>query len=106
MSRLTNTIFSAALALVASSTAGLAQSQPIIFAALAGPGPLSQTNADVGSFNFATPNGDVDLNRPSSVVLASPNDPPVFFLAPPGGIIDIMDDGIDGSLDASAGILD
>ncbi len=60
--------------------------QPVVFAALAGPGPLTQTNANTGSFNFSSPNGSVDLNRPGGAVLASPGQPPVFFIAPPGAI--------------------
>jgi len=65
---------------------------PIVFAALVGPGPLTQTNANVGSFNFSTPNGDVDLNRPNSAVLASPDQPPLIFLAPPGSIQGVTND--------------
>lgn len=60
--------------------------QPVIFAALAGPGPLTQTNSNTGSFNFSTPDGSVDLNRPGGAVLATPGQPPVFFIAPPGAI--------------------
>lgn len=59
---------------------------PVIFAALNGPGPLSNAGAGTGSFNFSTPNGDVDLNRPGAAVLATPGQPPVFFIAPPGSI--------------------
>ncbi len=60
--------------------------QPVVFAALAGPGPLTQTNANTGSFNFSSPDGSVDLNRPGGAVLATPGQPPVFFIAPPGAI--------------------
>jgi hypothetical protein len=63
---------------------GLTQaSAPVVFAALVGPGPLTQTNANIGSFNFSSPNGSVDLNRPGGAVLAVPGAPPVFFLEPP-----------------------
>ena len=80
---------------------------PIVLAALAGPGPQANTNANTGSFNFSTPNGSVDLNRPGGAVLATPpGQPPVFFIAPPGTIQDIGSMGIDAILDASAGILD
>ena len=58
--------------------------QPVVFAALAGPGPLSQTGSNTGSFTFSSPNGSVDLNRPGGAVLATPGQPPVFFIAPPG----------------------
>ncbi|MBO6862355.1 MAG: FecR domain-containing protein [Alphaproteobacteria bacterium] len=68
------------------STLNPAPGQPVVFAALAGPGPLTQTNANTGSFNFSSPNGSVDLNRPGGAVLASPGQPPVFFIAPPGAI--------------------
>jgi len=74
---------------------------PIVFAALVGPGPLTQTNANVGSFNFSTPNGDVDLNRPNSAVLASPNQPPLIFLAPPGSIQGVTNDLTGGDSDGS-----
>ena len=57
--------------------------QPIVFAALNGPGPLGNAGSGTGSFSFSTPNGDVDLNRPGSAVLAAPEQPPVNFLAPP-----------------------
>lgn len=60
--------------------------QPVVFAALAGPGPLTQTNANTGSFNFSSPDGSVDLNRPGGAVLATPGQSPVFFIAPPGAI--------------------
>ncbi|MEQ8828476.1 MAG: FecR domain-containing protein [Alphaproteobacteria bacterium] len=68
------------------STLNPAPGQPVVFAALAGPGPLTQTNANTGSFNFSSPDGSVDLNRPGGAVLASPGQPPVFFIAPPGAI--------------------
>ncbi|MEC9268895.1 MAG: FecR domain-containing protein [Pseudomonadota bacterium] len=68
------------------STLNPSPGQPVVFAALAGPGPLTQTNANTGSFNFSSPNGSVDLNRPGGAVLASPGQPPVFFIAPPGAI--------------------
>lgn len=60
--------------------------QPVVFAALGGPGPLTQTGAPIGSFNFSTPNGSVDLNRPGGAVLATPGQTPVFFIAPPSAL--------------------
>lgn len=63
-----------------------APGQPVVFAALAGPGPLTQTGSNTGSFNFSSPNGSVDLNRPGGAVLAAPGQPPIFFIAPPGTI--------------------
>lgn len=63
---------------------------PVVFAALSGPGPLTQTDSDIGSFNFSTPEGSVDLNRPGAAVLASPGAPPIFFIAPPGSIQDVF----------------
>lgn len=59
--------------------------QPVVFAALAGPGPQS-SGTPTGSFSFSTPNGSVDLNRPGGAVLATPGQPPVFFIAPPGAL--------------------
>lgn len=59
---------------------------PVVFAALVGPGPLSSTGSGTGSFNFSSPNGSVDLNRPGGSVLAVPGQPPVFFIAAPGAI--------------------
>jgi len=60
--------------------------QPVVFAALVGPGPLSRAGGGSGSFTFSTPNGSVDLNRPGGSVLSIPGQPPVFFLSPPGAI--------------------
>lgn len=60
--------------------------QPVVFAALSGPGPLTQTGAPIGSFTFSTPNGSVDLNRPGGAVLATPGQTPVFFIAPPSAL--------------------
>jgi len=59
--------------------------QPVVFAALVGPGPTAQGGGQ-GSFTFSSPNGSVDLNRPGGAVLATPGQPPVFFIAPPGSI--------------------
>lgn len=96
-----------AVALIAAPASAQNQTnQPIVFSALVGPGPLTYTGANTGSFSFSTPNGDVDLNRPGSAVLASPEGPPIFFLAPPGAVSDASDDAIDAMLDSSAGILD
>ncbi|MCR9220632.1 MAG: FecR family protein [Alphaproteobacteria bacterium] len=67
---------------------GGAPGQPVVFAALVGPGPTSQ-GQNTGSFNFSSPNGSVDLNRPGGAVLATPGQPPVFFIAPPGAINDL-----------------
>lgn len=69
-----------------SSQLGGNANQPVVFAALVGPGPLSQTGATTGSFNFSSPDGSVDLNRPGGAVLATPGQPPVFFIAPPGAL--------------------
>ena len=83
--------------------------QPVVFAALMGPGPLSQTGSNTGSFTFSSPNGSVDLNRPGGAVLATPGQPPVFFIAPPGAVNNIsqnlgsrgtQSDGTDSSGDA------
>ncbi|NMM45151.1 FecR domain-containing protein [Rhodospirillaceae bacterium KN72] len=88
--------------------------QPVVFAALAGPGPLSQTGSSTGSFTFSSPNGSVDLNRPGGAVLATPGQPPVFFIAPPGAVNNVSQsltgrgtqsgdaDGGDGGDDNSA----
>lgn len=65
--------------------------EPVVFAALVGPGPSTQTNSGTGSFQFSSPNGSVDLNRPGAAVLATPGQPPVFFIAPPGAIQNIGD---------------
>ncbi|MDF1749840.1 MAG: FecR domain-containing protein, partial [Alphaproteobacteria bacterium] len=62
---------------------GNVPNQPVVFAALSGPGPLTQTGANVGSFTFSSPDGSVDLNRPGGSVLATPGQPPVFFIASP-----------------------
>jgi hypothetical protein len=87
-----------------SSQLNTAPGQPVVFAALAGPGPLNQTGANTGSFNFSSPDGSVDLNRPGGAVLATPGAPPVFFIAPPGAIQNLSatstggaDDGGDAS---------
>ncbi|MEQ8603866.1 MAG: FecR family protein [Marivibrio sp.] len=58
---------------------------PVVFAALAGPG-AGAPGAVAGSFTFSSPQGTVDLNRPGGAVLATPGQPPVFFIAPPGAI--------------------
>jgi hypothetical protein len=68
---------------------GQAAGQPVVFAALVGPGPFSTTGDNTGSFTFSSPNGSVDLNRPGGSVLATPGQPPVFFLSPPGALQDI-----------------
>lgn len=101
------------LALSVTAQASLAQDSnlpsgaPIVFAALVGPGPLENTNTSVSAFNFATPNGNVDLSRPNSAILASSGTPPVFFLAPPGSIGSVgAGQGLDDMLDSSAGLLD
>lgn len=103
------------LALSMTAQASLAQGDipipyseaPIIFAALVGPGALEYTDRSVSAFNFATPNGNVDLSRPNSAALASPGTPPVFFLAPPGSIGSVgAGQGLDDMLDSSAGLLD
>lgn len=71
---------------------------PVVFAALVGPGANNNTGANVGSFNLATPDGTVDLNRPGAAVLATPGAPPVFFIAPPGAIQNASA-GLDGNGD-------
>lgn len=58
---------------------------PVVFASLVGPGQTVQGGGQ-GSFTFSTPSGSVDLNRPGGSVLATPGQPPVFFIAPPGAI--------------------
>jgi len=60
-------------------------SQPVVFAALIGPGPTVPGGGQ-GSFTFSSPDGSVDLNRPGGAVLATPGQPPVFFIAPPGSL--------------------
>lgn len=87
---------------------------PIVFASLMGPGPNVQGGGQ-GSFTFSTPNGSVDLNRPGGSVLATPGQPPVFFIAPPGSINNLTqqgsgagndeddDGGDDGANDGQAG---
>ncbi len=62
---------------------------PVVFAALVGPGANNNAGANVGSFNFTTPDGSVDLSRPNAATLATPGVPPVFFIAPPGTIQDV-----------------
>lgn len=75
-------------------------SQPVVFAALNGPGPSTHAGSGTGSFNFSSPDGSVDLNRPGGAVLATAGQPPVFFIAPPGAIQNISNglnnDGNDG----------
>ncbi|WP_407491650.1 hypothetical protein [Pseudooceanicola sp. MF1-13] len=83
-------------------------SQPVVFSALVGPGPETQTNENTGSFTFSTPDGSVDLDRQGGPVSANPGTPPAFFIAPPGTIqsIDPVGTGIDSTLDGAAGFLD
>jgi hypothetical protein len=90
------------------ASAQAAPNQPVVFSALTGPGPATQTNESAGTFQFSIPDGSVDLNRPGGSVLATPGTPPVFFIAPPGTIqsMDSAGMGIDSTLDGSAGILD
>lgn len=78
------------------SGAGGGPGAPVIFAALVGPGPLTQTNANVGSFNFNSPDGNVDLSRPGGAVLATPGAAPIFFIAPPGTIPSVNADPVQG----------
>lgn len=83
---------------------------PVVFASLMGPGPNMQGGGQ-GSFTFSSPNGSVDLNRPGGSVLATPGQPPVFFIAPPGAINNLTqqlsgggndeDDGGDGGEDGA-----
>ncbi len=72
------------------SQLGAAQGgQPVVFAALTGPGPNTQTGVPGGSFNFSSPDGSVDLNRPGGAVLATLGQPPVFFIATPDQLTQI-----------------
>ncbi|MBP5857210.1 FecR domain-containing protein [Marivibrio halodurans] len=76
--------------------------QPVVFAALAGPG-MQSTGVPTGSFTFSSPNGSVDLNRPGGSVLATPGQPPVFFIAPPGAINTLSQQVTGGSTGNQAG---
>lgn len=76
--------------------------QPVVFATLAGPG-MQSTGVPSGSFTFSSPNGSVDLNRPGGAVLATPGQPPVFFIAPPGAINMLSQQVTGGSTGSQAG---
>lgn len=65
---------------------GGASGEVTIFAALTGPGPATQTGNSVGSFNYTTPDGSADLNRPGSAVLKIPGQEPITFQLPPGAL--------------------
>lgn len=105
MTRSFQLLLTGAVAFVAPAAMAQNQpSQPVIFSALVGPGPLTPNS--VTTFNFTTPNGDVDLNRPGAFVVTDPGDASIFFLAPPGDTIGAAGDGIDAILDSSAGLLD
>lgn len=106
MKRIYTCLTVAALALP--SLAVAQSTQPIIFTALVGPGPRSQTNESVGYYRFSAPISGVDLSRSGDSVLVEQGTPPVLLLAPPSATSLVISGalGVDSMLDSSAGILD